>query len=172
MDQIIGRGKENDPRHLPLFTSRRQSILNEQLDEFSPAQLKAAVQQWEQFALKNGAVLRSIRAAYNCMSLVFANRRTWVFVGELEKIFRDDGYVRLADSSGLKVGDLVVYRKEKEFRHVGIVVDIKRPIDLADEEIITVNSKWGADGEYVHPIGGVPEIFGKEVEFWTERKIP
>ncbi len=35
---------------------------------------------------------------------------------------------------------------------------------------LTVLSKWGGEGEYMHDMSDVPELFGTPAEFWTHRK--
>jgi len=32
-------------------------------------------------------------------------------------------------------------------------------------------SKWGGDGEYIHPVDHVPDAYGQHIEYWTERKL-
>jgi len=41
------------------------------------------------------------------------------------------------------------------------------------EDFLTVVSKWGADGEYIHGADKTPWIFsGKPAEYWTDRRKP
>ncbi len=67
------------------------------------------------------------------------------------------------------MGDIVVYANEEgEDTHVGIVTEIGYDGKLRKK--VAVMSKWGADGEYFHPVGHVPKKYGKEKEYWTDRK--
>jgi hypothetical protein len=103
--------------------------------------------------------------------MVVACRRTWVDPEHLVRILRDDGYRQLAGPEKAEIGDLVIYRDgANDVSHVGIVVRKKVLIPGQQEEPLEVVSKWGADGEYVHDMSYVPELLGKPVEFWTDRK--
>ena len=82
-------------------------------------------------------------------------------------IFDEDGYSRCEVP---EVGDVVVYRASPrgEISHVGQVVSVKADIKEARFEVLVL-SKWGADGEYLHPVGSVPSTLGSHHEFWSER---
>jgi hypothetical protein len=82
-------------------------------------------------------------------------------------ILREDDYTILSGSAQAQKGDVVVYRKDGEVAHVGIVIDVDEPLTSRK---ISVLSKWGAFGEYVHPIDEVPVFFGRAEEFWTDRR--
>ena len=68
---------------------------------------------------------------------------------------------------------LVIYRDEEgAVCHAGIVVR-KNVLDPAGaEDPLTVLSKWGADGEYVHALTRLPALLGTPVEYWTGRREP
>lgn len=85
-------------------------------------------------------------------------------VESLESILRDDGYRRLRDSENVVPGDLVLYRKDEIFEHVGVVFEIRRVGQL---EVPYVMSKWGPGPEYLHPVARSP--YGQDYEFCTER---
>jgi len=38
------------------------------------------------------------------------------------------------------------------------------------EDLLTVLSKWGADGEYIHGASRVPAYLGTPAEYWTDRR--
>jgi cell wall-associated NlpC family hydrolase len=164
---IIGAGKPGDRNYLPLATRRGRSIENTLRMERAPEALGASVKIWNR--QRPAAQLRSITAVYDCMGLVFACRRTWVELGELHKILQDDEYQRLSGPEEVEIGDIVIYYDGGRATHVGVVVDVGR--HLTTTRSITVMSKWGADGEYIHPVNHVPEAYGQHVEYWTERKI-
>jgi hypothetical protein len=102
--------------------------------------------------------------------MVFACRRAWIESTDLETILPADGYRRLANVSDVVPGDLVLYKNYTgAYSHVGVVLD-RCPVISNDDLGILVLSKWGKEGEYVHPAEKVPLLCGKPVEFWTERE--
>jgi hypothetical protein len=100
--------------------------------------------------------------------MVFGVRRTWIGVEELDPILHDDEYVPVAPDE-VAEGDVVVYSRSETYTHVGLVLRVDVSIENAQRRI-TVLSKWGADGEYVHALDDVPELYGGHVVFHTERK--
>lgn len=141
MTTILGMGTTSDPQWLPLYTRLRRPIENAQRAESAP-QILAAVR--EMFAgLFPGAKLRSVSNTYNCVGLVFANRRTWVDPDQLPVIFGDEHYVRVAEAHP---GDLVIYQNSQgDVCHVGVV--LHRVVDTATGEWnLVVLSKWGGGG--------------------------
>ena len=153
--------------NLPLATRRGRQIPNEVRNELSEVILNAARDD-----VKNehpDAKLRSLRSSYNCMGMVFANRRVWVNPEHMGMILRDDGYRRVVNESELQQGDVVVYRDSSgQVSHVGLVAEVNPNIKDANFEI-SVLSQWGATGEYIHRIDDVTPILGHFSEFWTER---
>lgn len=114
------------------------------------------------------ARLRSLTATYNCVGMVFASRRTWVEPEEIRKILADDGYRQIADTSAC-VGDVVLYTDDQgNLVHVGLVASVDI---VGSVRTINVMSKWGRDGEYIHPVQAVPHLCGRPSEFWTDRKV-
>ena len=85
-------------------------------------------------------------------------------------VLREDGYSLVSDSAKVMVGDLVVYRgNEGEMAHVGVVLEVKPRVETADFGFLIL-SKWGADGEYIHDVKDVPELFNQRgYEFHSER---
>ncbi len=98
------------------------------------------------------------------MGLAFAARRTAIDIGHLPAILQDDGYRRLADEEPPREGDVVAYRYEDAYSHVGVVWTSGQRDD------VLVLSKWGSLAEFMHPIDEVPSDYGTEVEFWTDRE--
>lgn len=163
---LIGAGRLGDRNYLPLATRRGTSIRNERRMERAPEALREAVEIWKKE--RPAADLRSLTAVYDCMGLVFACRRTCVELSELKMILHDDEYRRLSEPEEVEIGDIVTYHNEYGVAHVGIVVDVGR--HLTTTRSITIMSKWGGNGEYIHPVDHVPGAYGQHVEYWTERK--
>ena len=167
MTKIIGAGGPSDRASIPLATRHGSFIPNERRREKHPEQLKASIELLDREL--PAAKLRSATALYNCMGLVFASRRTWVDTGELETILLEDDYKRLAGPDGARIGDVVVYGREDEVRHVGVIVGTQVNLMTGSREI-SVMSKWGADGEYIHELDYVPALLGRPSAFWTDRR--
>lgn len=155
---------------LPLATKKGTQIPNERRREHAPIRLQAA----KDTVIQNHpfARMRSLSATYNCMGMVFANRRTWIDTDHLQLILQEDNY-RQTNVEDLQPGDVVVYRDELGYvKHVGLVSSIE--VDLAnlteDERKVTVLSQWGADGEYFHPVDEVNKLLGNPTEYWTDRR--
>lgn len=163
---VIGAGKLGNHAHLPLATRRGRAIANEMRMEHSPDRLRAAVELWARE--RPNARLRSATAVYNCMGLAFASRRTWIDTDQLPPILQDDGYRRLAGPEEVEVGDTVVYSNGGSVTHVGVVIDISYGLNMTRN--ITVISQWGADGEYIHAVDHVPNVYGQHKEYWTDRR--
>jgi hypothetical protein len=164
---IIGLGGPRDKKALPLSTRRGTHIPNRQEPEHPIAQLRAAQDIWQQS--RPNARLRSLTSVYNCMGMIFASRRTCVEIGDLPWILKEDGYRQIINRDELRVGDVVVYGTLKELTHVGLVYEIPL-ISTTNKREIMVLSKWGLDGEYIHEMEYVPALFGRPVEFWTDRR--
>ncbi len=156
---------------LLLETRDRWKIPNDFCCERNPAALRAARQLWE--GLFPDIRFRSISGTYNCVGLVVASRRVIVLPEHLERILTGDGYRRLRGPEEAEHGDVVVYQDEEgaEPTHVGIVVR-KNLISHADEDTLTILSKWGRDGEYEHKSRCVPEVYGRPTQYWTDRRDP
>ena len=119
--------------------------------------------------------LRSETARYNCVGLVFANRRAWIEDSQIRTLLVADGYKRLADASSLMEGDVVVYVDATDGRavpvHVAVVLN-KTLLGVDDAwSGVMVLSKWGLHGEYIHRMESVPIFLGRPAEYWTERNL-
>jgi hypothetical protein len=110
------------------------------------------------------AMLRSSTSTYNCMGLVFAARRTHIDVDLVEHFLVDDDWRKLEEKGDLRPGDLVLYLRNGEPAHVGIVWNIA----VLGE--IMVLSKWGDAGEYFHELNDVPAYCGVASEYYTDRR--
>ncbi|MGH7173459.1 MAG: DUF7689 domain-containing protein [Gemmataceae bacterium] len=154
---------------LLLQTRAKWRIPNELRPERHPAALKAAVELAH--ALVPDAILRSITATYNCVGMVVACRRTWVDPADLVRVLREDGYRKLKGPEESDVGDVVIYHDDNgEPCHVGLVLRKNLLLAGGQEDLLTVLSKWGADGEYIHGASRVPVFLGTPAEYWTDRR--
>jgi uncharacterized protein YijF (DUF1287 family) len=79
----------------------------------------------------------------------------------LEQLLADDGYkeVTIGDC---RVGDIVVYYKDGEAAHTGVVVD-----NDAAVRVPIVWSKWGSGPEVRHALFDVPTVYGTHHRFFT-----
>jgi hypothetical protein len=164
---IINPGSLADKASIELATKLGNHIPNEQRKELIPSLLLEGIALYE----KNYNIQRrSLTATYNCLGMVFGVRRTFIDDTYLDWILKEDGYKSLSDISELEIGDLIIYRNNGKASHVGVVVDITRPLTIDAKWIVQVMSKWGAGGEYIHSMEIVHPFLGKPSEFWTDRK--
>jgi hypothetical protein len=159
-----------DPGNALWMQTRSKGLIpNELRPERNPAALKASVELMR--GLFPEAICRSITATYNCVGVVVASRRVWVDPDHLVRILKEDGCRKLAREEEADVGDVVIYHDEGGSAcHVGVVVRKNVLRGEAGEELLTVLSKWGADGEYIHAASYVPALLGRPAEYWTDRR--
>jgi len=153
---------------LLLATRRGRQIPNDRRPEQPPERMRAA--QDIVSAAHPTVRARSLTAAYNCMGMVFASRRTWIDTDELGMILEDDEYRRLSSNEEVVLGDIVVYKDVTgAVSHVGVVARVS--IDfVAGTKETTVLSQWGRDGEYFHRVDDVNSRLGSPSEYWTDRR--
>jgi hypothetical protein len=161
-------GEENDKASIRLATSKNGWIKNVRRLQRSPEAMKAAaeIHKGKFPAIKQ----RSSSSLYNCFGLVFASRRTCIIDGnEVEKILSEDGYSAIGRVDA-DIHDVVVFREKssREIVHCGLVAEVKIGILDGSRKIMVV-SQWGADGEYLHPVEGLPEMCAGEAEYYTLR---
>lgn len=154
-------------REFRRYTRARRRIENEQLPAMRPEATQALHQRW--VSLRPGIVARSHDTTYNCVGMVFANRRTAIDPDQLQKIFDDDGYRPLASLAEAMPGDVAVYRVGIDIAHVAVVIEVKRDFSKGTIEFLLL-SKWGQAGEYIHREREVPDAYGTLTEVWSERK--
>jgi hypothetical protein len=154
---------------LLLQTRAKWSVPNEIRKERPTAALRAAVELMHD--LFPEAQVRSITGTYNCVGLVIAARRVWVDPEHLVKILKDDGYRQLQRPEDTDYGDIVVYHDaDDQPCHAGIVLRKNLALEGDDRDLLTVVSKWGADGEYVHAATRLPSLLGRPAQYWTDRR--
>ena len=154
---------------IPLATKSGALIGNLRRLERAPESLQAGEAIWKREV--EGIRCRSLSATYNCMGMVFASRRAHIETKELDRILVEDGYDEVPTLADVALGDIVVYRDDRNIaQHVGVVVE--KSAEILDGWQVTVMSQWGADGEYFHLLDAVPETYGKSTSFWTDRRCP
>ncbi len=103
---------------------------------------------------------------FNCHGLVFASRRTCIPPSNMldsvniDDLLQEDLYERV--NSQPQVGDVVVYRGNREIEHTGYVVNVD---SLGGLETVWVWNKWGALEECVHPANTSP-YEDCTIEYW------
>ena len=111
--------------------------------------------------------IRSVSAySYDCVGMIFANRRAWIDIEHIGKILRSDDYQPVSIDD-LIVGDVVVYTLDKKRVHVGLVTRVLP--SMGSVRNIRVLSKWGKHGEVEHRLEDVPYYLGQPSEYWSER---
>ncbi len=111
--------------------------------------------------------IRSVSShLYDCVGMIFANRRAWIDIEHISKILTNDGYYPISEND-LVVGDVVVYTLSKKRVHVGLVTCVLPSIgNIPNTRVL---SKWGKHGEVEHRLEDVPYYLGQPSEFWSER---
>ncbi len=118
-------------------------------------------------AKKNSVQVRSISEyPYNCVGMVFGNRRAWIDLDseEIETHLTNDGYRKISKEE-LSVGDVVLYKHGEEYTHIGVVICV----DRQNVNNIWILSKWGFAGEMIHHVLDVPSGYGLVSQYWSER---
>ena len=153
---------------LPLATKAGTQIPNER-KKLDPPPVSLASRADSILRAHPTAKIRSLTTRYNCMGLVFGNRRTIIHPNYLEMILREDEYNRTTLEE-LKHGDVVVYRDSRgQVSHVGLVSCVESGNGETGRRV-TVLSQWGQAGEYFHHMDDVHEELGRPTEYWTDRK--
>lgn len=121
---------------------QRQALKNQVESQYSPAR-----------------VVRDATRTYNCHAFAHANRHAWF--NEITQFLRDDYYQ--FTPGALRVGDVVVYVKNGELTHSGVISQ------LSNNRPTEVRSKWGAWPEVTHPPERVPDIYGP-ITYYLRRR--
>lgn len=168
---IIHPGGKQISSALALATRTNKHIPNERCPRRPPPSMNAAYEIWRrQFPDRQRVELRALDSTYNCVGLVFANRRAAIDAAEVEMILREDEYTRRASVDHGREGDVAVYRSVDTgaVTHVGFVA--RAEVSLMGEPTrLRILSQWGFDGEYLHDADAVPSVYGRLAEIWTYR---
>jgi hypothetical protein len=160
--------KPNTPQNRPIYARSGWEIPQEYLEQFHLDKLEAGLMKIRSQQLREwhpNAKIRSLSSyPYNCVGLVFASRRAVISIEQIYDILREDGFHAIP-ANELMVGDLVLYKYQHEPAHVALVSYISTA-----PRSITVLSRWGLDGEFLHFMEDVPAIYGTASEFYSERK--
>jgi len=105
---------------------------------------------------------------YNCVGMIFANRRAWIDIEQIYDILREDGYNKIP-LERVVTGDLVLYTFSNMPSHIGLVTIVHSP--LGQIPSIRVLSKWGKDGEIEHHSEDVPSYCGRPSSYWSEKVL-
>ncbi|MFN7937068.1 MAG: hypothetical protein U0R19_27340 [Bryobacteraceae bacterium] len=163
---LINPGGPGDKRSIALETSKRRRIPNEQFPERPTESMQAARRQVTDG--HPGRIPRSLSATYNCVGMVFANRRTSIDPEYVPAILADDGFALVEQLADVHRGDVVVYTDDHgDIAHVGIV--IANELIFGTRQVLVL-SQFGRDGEYFHPHNDVPDCYGKNIRFYSERR--
>ncbi len=103
----------------------------------------------------NFAVYRTAPCGYyNCHGMTFASRRTRIFDrDDLARIIEEDNYHKISEDTVLE-GDVVIYYRNGDPQHSGIVVGVPKINDSITP--IHIVSKWGHGHEVVHTLRDCP----------------
>ena len=166
---LINPGGAADRESIKLATSKNTTIPNWRRKERAPEALREAMR----IVLENhpGRSLRSLTATYNCIGMIFANRRTCIEPEHVPMILSDDRYVEVRAPADVKPGDLVIYHEPStaDVSHVALVVSNTAKLENGSSLIIVL-SQWGSHGEYFHDYRDVPEALGRPDQFYSERR--
>ena len=166
METIVGEGGPADKASIALATSKNRAIPNRRMPELAPQTAFAA----KRIHAKGSWQHRSMRSTYNCVGMVFANRRTFVEPEEIPMILQDDEYVEVGREAEVTPGDVVVYESPMtgDIVHVGLVLAAE---GVFETRKIRVLSQFGRAGEYIHDVRDVPEAYGQLVlKFYSESR--
>lgn len=98
---------------------------------------------------------------YNCHALAHAGSHAWF--NDITAFMRDD-YEQFTPGN-LKVGDVVVYVKDGERTHSGVITR------LNGNSPAEIRSKWGAWSEVLHPPEKVPVEYGS-ILYYLRKRTP
>lgn len=166
MPIIIGEGGPTDKKSIHIETSKKRRIENVQY----PQRAEEAMFEARKIHDNARRTFRSSRSTYNCVGMVFANRRTSIDPSQIPLILADDEYYEVEDQAKVAVGDIVIYIRDgsTEIQHIGVVV--LNQLKIGGGRDLKVLSQFGRDGEYIHDLLDVPELYGSVVRFYSERR--
>jgi hypothetical protein len=117
--------------------------------------------------------------SYDCWGWTFTCGHAVVESGiEVQKIISDNGYAPVTSTNTVHVGALVVYRKNGEITHTGVVRDVQKSDGTRSRTYCnygtptTVESKRGRWGQYEHPPLIVPDEYGTPEYYQPPNRRP
>ena len=134
-------------KRLALQTFEGNNIDNEQFDCIAMSELNLGKSYEKAYS---NAIFKGVPTpVYNCHGFTFGSRRTGIFEeAEIEKILKDDKYVEIKDEKQVLPGDVILYYKDGELTHSGLV--IQSTFRVNDLPEIIVLSKWSKFKEVIH----------------------
>jgi hypothetical protein len=168
MSILIPRQPSASTERKPIFARSGWEI--PQPNETPPPLTAAEMKGWADFFNKRfGAVARSLsRHHYNCVGMIFASRRVWIEIDDINKLLQEDGYRPISREQAV-IGDVVLYKYNNgEPAHIGIIYAIET---IGQTLNIRVLSKWGRYPEFTHFLESVPDMLGRPLEYYTERVV-
>lgn len=164
---MLGEGGRSEPG-LTIHTRKKWPIPNNLVKERPLVSQAEAVRIMREICPQ--AEFRSITATYNCAGMVFASRRAHVDPDHIRRILNDDGYKQINEKSAT-CGDVVLYSRDGSgIDHVGVIAHVLGDGTTGIRKTLVL-SKFGDDGEYLHPLKHVPLAYGNPTEFWSERRL-
>jgi hypothetical protein len=155
-------GRRDGMKYIHLQSATGRNVPNEQETEISAYDSNYSAALPSKFL--EAQFLTTARPRYNCHGLTFASRRTTVKDGSmLRLILEDDGFSSI-DRKATKCGDIILYVKDGEVTHSGIVVANEPPLHVP-----MVWSKWGKGPEVVHRYFDTHAVYGSDYEFYSCR---
>jgi hypothetical protein len=154
-------------RSIALQTRKGSDIENRQELDYTPHQRQMAEGQLKEahpLVVARSTQRRKATNTYNCHGLTFASRRTCIHEERIVNlILSDDGYHPI-NAQDVLPGDIVLYyeRDKQELAHSGVVVGVD---SLGRTPVITILSKWGRYGEYLHELRTHPYLSATKHRF-------
>lgn len=144
-EKKTSKGNDVGHEHKPAFTKEEMDV-QKRIKRIWEEQFGDRIQQVE-----NDGPTRT----YNCAGLVICNKTSWVTkLGTVESL-RDEGYRPLKEGEKPNKGDFVLYYKDGQLQHIGIVEEVDE-----NGKVKKVRSKWGESGEFIHDLDAVPSSYG------------
>ncbi len=97
---------------------------------------------------------------YSCHGYTFLGGKSWIDNDQVPTILADNGYVPTTTPA---VGDIVIYKAGQEYKHSGIITEVK------GTTVTKITSKWGLWGLYSHDPNDVPGNYGTWTAYHTDR---
>ena len=177
MDRVLARAHElpwRQDERKPVYSRAKEQIPQLDFEDYkywterqSTSEVRRSIDLYLRNLPLDKSNVRSISPfMYNCVGLIFASRRAWIEIDELNQILCEDNY-RPITFDEICCGDIVIYSKKMKRIHVGVVTSVQRTGNQIGP--VKVLSKWGRSAEVEHDISIVPRDYGTHTEYWSER---